>query len=264
MTLRLAKQIIYGALYLVIIVGIVAGFYFLFLRGGTASCFDNKQDGGETGVDCGGPCAAVCIPSTLQNISVVRGSVLVFNPYPELSSLPVHYTLLAQVANVNAEFGTKAMDYQFNLYSAPNALVQSVPGRSFIYGGEVKYLIVPNLSVSEPVDYATLTVQSSTTWTPSSTMGGVPQFGNPLPIVGSALTSSTITVNGRLTDGDASSFTNVLIVAVFYDASGNAVGASQTVVDRIAQGETADFSVMYPATPGIVPGLTKAYAYASR
>ena len=52
------------------------------------------------------------------------------------------------------------------------------------------------------------------------------------------------------------------MVAVFYDASGNPVGASQTKLDAIAPNQTESFSVTYPAAQTIDPALTKAYAYA--
>ena len=262
MTARRAKQIIYGVLYLIILVGIVAGIRFAFFRP-VASCFDGIQDQGETGIDCGGPCAKVCIPADLSVVTVL-GEVSVFNPIPQ------HYTLLAQVANTNSEFGTADLNYQFDLYDASGTLVQSVPGETFIYGGEVKYLVVPNIAANDVIDHAALAIATSTDWAPSSSMGLVPQFGNPLAIMGSTVASSSaaaqgiLTVTGRLTDSDPSVFTNILVVAVFYDSYGNPIGASETTLDSIAPNQTENFSVAYPAVPNIDPAFTKAYAYALR
>ena len=182
--MRRAKQLIYGALYLIILVGIVAGVRALFFRP-VASCFDVIQDQGETGVDCGGPCAKVCTPATLQDISAT-GDIYVFNPSAG------HYTLLAQVANANAEFGTENFGYTFNLYDAAGNLLQSLPGQSFIYAGEVKYLLAPNLAVSGAVDHAALALASVATssWIPTSSMGVAPLFGNPLPVTGNSISSS--------------------------------------------------------------------------
>lgn len=264
MTARRAKQIVYGAFYLIVLAGIVAGIRFLFFRP-VASCFDGVQDQGEAGVDCGGPCAKVCIPANLSTVTVL-GAVNVFNPIPQ------HYTLLAQIANANAEFGLENLNYEFDLYDASGTLVQSVPGETFIYGGEVKYLTAPNIAVGAAVDYATLALApvATSSWTPSSTMGLVPQFGNPLAITGSAVASSSaaaqgmLTVTGRITDSDPSAFANILVVAVFYDSYGNPVGASQTTLDAIAPNQTENFSVAYPAAPNIDPARTLVYAYALR
>ncbi len=274
MTMRRAKQLIYGTLYLIILAGIVWGVRTLFFRP-VASCFDGLQDQGEAGVDCGGPCAKLCTPAAFADIAVL-GNVSVFNPYPHLSSLPQHYAVLARVANPNAEFGTENFSYTFNLYDAAGNLLQSLPGQSFIYAGEVKYLIAPNVAVGGVVDHATLAVAplATSSWTPTSSMGTVPQFGNPLAITGSSVSSSTapgggagagmLAVTGRITDADASVFANILIVAIFYDDAGNPVGASETTLDGIVPNQTENFSVAYPAVPGIVPALTKAYAYALR
>lgn len=266
MTTRHAKQVIYGALYLLIFAGIVAGIYyaFFYIR---PSCFDNIQNQGEAGVDCGGTCAKVCIPTNLSTISVLGNGVQVFNIFPAHSLLPIHYGLLAQVANVNAGYASPDFGYRFDLYDASGTVFQSVSGHSFLYGSEVKYLAVPNVAATAPVGHAALVIENPT-WVPAGAMGLIPLFGNgrgaPLPITDVAVTSSTVTVSGALTDRDIATFTNVLVVAIFYDASGNPIGASQTVIDSITPNETRNFSVMYPWMPNINPALTKAFAYALR
>ncbi len=254
MDVRTAKQAIYGALFLIIVVGIIAGVYFSFFRV-TASCFDGIQNQGETGIDCGGPCATVCAPANLHDIVV--GSVQSF------ASGPGHTTFLAEVENHNTGFAIRSFGYEFILYDASGNAIATVSGQSFIYAGEVKYIVLPNEATSAPVDHASLVIQNPA-WTPAATLGLVPQFGNPLTITGGTVSSSTATVTGRITDGDVSSFTNILIVAIFYGVDGNPVGASQTELDAIAPNQTESFSVMYPAVPNMDPSLTKAYAYALR
>lgn len=264
---RRIKQFLYGALYVIVAAGVIFAVYFLFLRP-SPSCFDRVQNQGEQGVDCGGPCAAVCIPQALQKITLI-GNVSAF-----LSS-PGHYTLLAQVANANAAVAAPAVDYRFDLYNATGTLIGSVLGNSFMYANEVKYLLAANVAVSTPVDHAALVVQDPA-WVPAATQGAVPQFQNPLPVTGSTVTTSTITVDGRIVNGDLAAFTNILVVAVFRGADGTTLGASQTTIDRLAPNETRDFSVVYPAgaahgagaqsntTEAIDPSLTLLYAYALR
>lgn len=260
MDARRSKQLIYGGLYLAILAGIAAGVYFSFFRV-APSCFDHAQNQGEAGVDCGGPCAAVCIPSTLQQISTV-GSVNIFDAFPAMSSLPRHYTFLAGVANLNAGFAARSFGYRFDLYDASGTLLQSVPGNSFIYAGQTKYLVAANVAVNAIVDHATLAILSAD-WVPGQALGVVPQF--PVQNLGQdPLSSSTILVNGAVTDQDVSSFLNILIVAIFYDAQNIPRGASQTMVDAIGPGETARFSVVYPETPGIDPSRTAFFAYGLR
>lgn len=256
MDVRRAKQIIYGAFYLIVLGVIFAAVYFRFLKP-APSCFDAVQNQGEAGVDCGGPCAAVCLPSALQKIAIVGG--VSFFP-----SSAGHDTLLAQVANPNSGLAAPVIDYRFDLFDATGTLIGSVPGGSFMYASEVKYLLAANVAVPVPVDHAVLAMQDPV-WVEAAKLGLVPQFKNPLPVTGSAISSSTITVNGRIVNSDLVTFTNILIVAVFRGTAGGApLGASQTKVDRLAPNEAQDFSVMYPAGAAIDPSLTQLYAYALR
>ncbi len=259
MDLRRAKQVIYGAFYLIVAAGIVAAAYFLFFYH-PATCTDGIQNQGEAGVDCGGPCATVCAPTSTRAIGVLAAQVIPVAP--QLSSLPFRYTLFAQVANTANGFAAPSFDYQFDLYSASGTLVQSVPGQSFLYSGEVKYLVAPNVTTDVPVDHAALTV-APPQWVPASAMGIIPQFS--LQNLGPGpSTSSTVSVEGSLKDGDLSSFANILVVALFYDRYNAVAGASQTVVDQIAPGETVPFSVLYPASATIDLSRTRFFAYALR
>ncbi len=256
MASRRTKQAIYGIAYLVVFIGIIAGVYFAFIRQ-APSCFDGIQNEGETGVDCGGPCAKVCTPASTEGL--VADNVSIFIPGPE------RYTFLAQIENHNTGFAADYFDYSFDLYDASGTLLQSFPDHSFIYAGEVKYLLLANVAETTTADHAVLTT-ANPDWVTASAMGLAPRFGNPLPVTGSIISSSTITVTGRITNGEVASFTHVLVIAVFYDAAGKPAGASQTVIDTIAPNQTVDFSVMYPAAPAatIDPSLTKMFAYALR
>jgi hypothetical protein len=255
MNLRRTKQFIYGALYAIIWFGICAAVYARYLSP-APSCFDNIQNQGELGVDCGGPCATVCIPKDIHAISPLGAPSIFF-------SSPGHYTLLAEVANTNPGFAARSFDYHFDLYDASGNIFASIPGKSFAYSGEVKYLIAPNLAIATSVDHTALVV-SNPDWVAAAALGLVPQFKNPLPVMGNLFSSSTITVKGRLVNGDISVFTNILIIGIFRGANGNPLGASQTIIDRLGPNETQDFSVMYPSGQAIDPLQTQFYAYALR
>ncbi len=252
MTARRAKQIVYGALYLIIVVGIFAWIYRSFIYA-APSCFDNVQNQNEEGIDCGGVCAKAC----------TSGLEITVGDFKTFVSAPGRGTFLARVENHNTGFGAKSFQYEFDIYDASGTVIASVPGQSFIYDSEVKYLVLANVAVPAAMDHAGLAV-TGVNWVPASEMGLVPQFGNPLTITGNAMTSNTATVTGVLTDNDISAFNNILIVAVFYGNSGLPIGASQAQLDAIAPHETKNFSVSYPAVDGLNPLLTKVYAYALR
>jgi hypothetical protein len=254
MTLRQTKQLIYGAFYLIVWLGILIGIYFWLVRP-VPSCFDGTQNQGEVGVDCGGPCVLACIPSNLHKISVL-GNVLTF------ASSPGHYTVLAQIANTNSGFAAESFDFRFNLYDASGTVVASAPGRSFMYAGEVKYLMVPNLSVTSEVEQASLAI-SNVHWVEAAALGVVPQFVVQNLGAGPA-SSGTVATQGEIVNRDIAAFEDVLVVGIFKSSSGGPVGASQTLIDHLSPNETRSFSVFYPAVPGVDPARTELYAYAFR
>jgi len=251
---RTAKQIVYGFLYLCVLFGIVALIYFLFLKP-APTCFDNVQNQGEEGIDCGGPCAKICTPADIQPIAVI-GDVMAF------ATSPNHVTFLARVTNANSDFAARSFDYRFDLSDAMGDVIQSFSGQSFIYAGEVKYILLPNEEVTSSVSGVAFTAMNPE-WAKSSDFGPAPQFVFQ-NIAAGAASPSAIGISGTVTNEDASAFDKVAIVAVFKNAAGVPVGASQTELDNVAANETYDFRVTYPATRNVDFAATEVAAYGMR
>jgi hypothetical protein len=252
---RRAKQFVYGLFYLIILGGVVGGIYFLFLKP-TPSCFDGVQNEGEQGVDCGGPCGKSCLPSDIQQISPL-GTVHVFTPTKG------HATVLVQLENVNADLAAELFDYTITIRGADgSSTVAMVSGTSFAYADETKYLVVPNESVSDTPSTADISI-GNIQWLDAAKMGLVPQFAftNITSVAGA---DGYATVSGNITDRDASSFSNITIVAVFKDAAGMPIGASETELDSISPGVTQNFSISYPLLPNENISATEIKAYAER
>jgi len=239
MGIRRRKQLIYGLIYLAIIGGICFGVYYFFLKPPPAP-----------------PCAD-CIPGTVRSVAVA-GNVLAFNP------LAGHAAVLAQVANVNGDYGADSFDFTVNLYDSSGTSLGAVRGTSFVYPDETKYLVVSNQAVMGAAASADLVI-GNTHWEPSSTVGAAPHFTFKnvvtAPVAGSP---GTLAVGGEITDDDNSAFANVTVVAIFKDRYGSPAGVSETVLDRIEPRQTGTFSVTYPAQPGINPSATEVHAYAWR
>jgi hypothetical protein len=252
---RRVKQLVYGLLYIIVLGSIVTGIYFLFLKP-APSCFDGIQNEGEQGVDCGGPCAKICIPANIQSISAL-GPVQVFSP------LAGHATVLVQVENANANFAASSFDYTVTLYGADgSSTVATLPGSSFAYADETKYIVFPNVSVSAPVSRADIAI-SNIQWVPTDQMGFIPQFSF-TNLEDTASGNGYVTVTGNITDRDVASFNKVLVMAIFKNTAGAPIGASQTELDSIAPGVTQDFSISYPTLPNENISATEFKAYAAR
>ena len=251
MSTRLAKQIVYAAFYL-FLWGFVVWAAVIILVHPAPSCFDNIQNQNETGVDCGGVCAKVCAGSAQAM------KILSVNAFTASAG---HDTFLAKIANPNNDYAADNFDYSFNAYDAAGKILQSFTGNSFLYGNEVKYLLLPNQLVPSGIAGVDLTIANAD-WVKSSIYGAVPQFA--VQNVVTQMSSSSIIAAGQVINNDVSIFKNILIVSIFKDSQGNPLGTSQTVLDVINPNQTRAFSVTYPMTPGVDPSMTEVVSYAAR
>jgi hypothetical protein len=264
------KQFLYGVFYLVFFAAIISGVYFLFIKP-APTCFDNIQNQGEQGIDCGGPCAKVCESQTKQ-ISVVGSPT-----YFVLDKS--HVGLLAQLSNPNSGYAAQSFAYEFSLYDSTGTLIQSFAGDSFIYAGEVKYILFPNVAVSS-TDFGGNVSSSSTAsstnsgrvefsvqnpdWVPASDLKGPPQLD--ISGVGVSVSGNTVNVSGQITNNDTISFSSVTIIALFHGKSGQLTGASETVLTNLAPGEKRTFSVVHPPIADVSTSAADVgvYAYTPR
>lgn len=87
------------------------------------TCFDGKQNGDESGVDCGGSCARVCLN---QTYGLVTKWSRAFNVNGSI------YNLVAMVENQNIEVGVPSISYEFRVYDDKNIFIGRRQGTTFI------------------------------------------------------------------------------------------------------------------------------------
>jgi hypothetical protein len=237
MSTRHAKQLIYGAFYLILLALFVWLVYLVVMLFNPA----------PTVV---APCTENCIPTDASAIvtSTVRSFV----------SSPGHYTFLAQIANTSGGYAAQYFNYSIDLYDASGTVLQSIPGSSFIYASETKYLVVPNVAVATPFVSAGVVISNSY-WVPSATLGAPPQFNKENITTGA--TSSTVSVSGQITNSNISTFRYVYVDVLFKGADDSPAGASQTVLNNVGPNKTVDFSVLYPQTGAINPAANQVLVY---
>lgn len=125
------KQFIYGGIFLAIIILIFIGIYFIYFRS-VATCFDNKQNGNENGLDCGGGCTSCEIKYAKDlKLSWVKS----------FSATGSSSILIAEIKNQNANYGVSEFSYNLDIYDKSVKKIKTVSDRSFIYAGDTKYLV---------------------------------------------------------------------------------------------------------------------------
>jgi len=135
MNWRLRKQIIYGIIIYLIFFSI---FFLIYkkIRGPViATCFDNKKNQGEEGIDCGGPCPP-CELKYAQPLKVYSTKYLVY---------PNSIDILGILENPNENLALKKVKYYFEIYDKNNFLKATTTIRETTLDPETKkYLLEIN------------------------------------------------------------------------------------------------------------------------
>ena len=243
--MRSIKRIIYGILYLAIFGGL---FYFLYLAfRAPAGCTNGRQDSGEEGLDCGGVCANICLPSSFEKLEV---SGLV-----DILKISQNQTVLvADIQNSNQDIAAKEFEYSFEIKNEQNEIIGSVSGKSFAYAGELKHLVGFFRSKDAGSVSGAEIKFAKEEW--------IKAFEFPRPAVDfvekrTNQTDTGVEAVGRIINRDVVSLSKVEIVAIFKNGYGSIVGVSQTELENIGPGESREFRVSHPAINDLDPYRTE-------
>ena len=230
--MRLLKQLIYGIGFLAVVFLLGWGIKAIFFSA-PPSCFDGVQNQNETGVDCGGSCIS-CDAKNAQPIAVHY--VKVFKAADGLG-------VVAEIQNPNTTLGASDFSYSIALINALGAAQQTISGNTFIYPGEIKYIIKPYLR-EDPTQITQAQVSI-----PTSTVSwiGADQFIRPQIDVQNVTTGmgSTMQVAGRLANQTSHDFPAPLVDALVYNKNGDVLAASQVTLGDLSAFGNESFIVPF-------------------
>ncbi|MEK7081846.1 MAG: hypothetical protein AAB537_00860 [Patescibacteria group bacterium] len=241
------KMIYFTGAALFALVFIALPIFLLIYRAPT--CSDGKKNQGEAGVDCGGSCQAVCVSKTIEPI-------VLWQRFFDIA--PGVYNAVARVENPNADLAVARARYIFRLYDKANAVIASREGETNIPPRQIFYVFEGGLGTGErlPVK-ATFEFLSPLSWIAKEAI-------MPFSITGQVLSKASTTprLDAILRNSSDIDIVNVEVVAVIFDADGNAVNVSKTIVDTIRSESTAPFFFTWrqpfnkvPARVEIIPKL---------
>jgi hypothetical protein len=190
------------------------------------SCKDTKQNQGEQGVDCGGPCPYLC------SMSVQAPVVEFVRP---VSPQAGRTDVIAYVDNQNPSAAVRGATYRIDLYGPDNVVVATKTGTVDLPPKSKVPVYVPDFfSGNQTVAHAFLTFDDASlkweTYNDTRT-----QLAVESPLLTN--TDSAPRVTAVIDNSDVQPLYNVLTIVALFDAAGNAIGASQTVIPKIpAQG----------------------------
>lgn len=205
-----------AGLFLLLFIGLPI--FLLIYRAPT--CSDGKQNQSETGIDCGGSCRKVCA-------SVAIEPIVWWQRFFQIS--PGVYNATARVENPNADSSAMRTKYIFKLYDKANAVIALREGETNIPPHQIFYVFEGGLVTGErlPVK-ATFEFMTPLNWIVEKTT-------TLLSITGQVLskTSTTPRLDVVLRNNSNNNVRDVEVVAVIFDAEGNAINSSKTVIDVV-------------------------------
>lgn len=236
MTWALKRQIF--DLGILIVFFSIFGFLIIYPRVNTTpSCSDNKQNGNETGVDCGGSCARACI-AEVDPISILWSRAF--------KVVPGRYNAVAYLLNHNQNTAVNKINYRFRFADENNIYIGKREGNAFIPPSGNFAIFEPAIDVGNSIPvYITFEFTQIPEWIQVSQ-----EKVNQLKILVSNIKLENEKISPRLsaTIKNNSFFIipEVDIVAILYDVSGNALSVSRTYFDVLNGEEKRDINFTWP------------------
>lgn len=218
------------------VVVILVAYPIYLLTHKTPTCSDQKQNGAETGVDCGGGCALRCFAEMKAPQVKWAKAFYLGGPY---------YDLGAFVENPNAQAGVKSARYAFRVFDNEGKVLVEKKGTVEIVPGAGFVLFEPNVVIVGNPDRVEVVFEQ----------GDLSRW-----VKARIASSIIVTKNKNLKNTDTkprfdatlentdlvNSVANLTVSAIIYDARRNPIAVSRSFVDSIQKGGEADVVFTWP------------------
>ncbi|KKR69765.1 MAG: Glucose/sorbosone dehydrogenase [Candidatus Nomurabacteria bacterium GW2011_GWB1_40_7] len=236
LTWALKRQIIY--ITILVLFFSTLGFIIIYPQITKApSCTDGKQNGEETGVDCGGSCLKACIVE-VDEISILWARTF--------KVIPGRYNAVAYLVNHNQNEAIQKINYRFRFGDAKNVYIGKREGSTFVPPGGNFAVFEPGIDIGSSIPvYTTFEFTEMPVWLQVSQekINQLKVLVSNIQLVDEATSprlSATIKNNSLFT------IPNVGVVAILYDAGGNAISTSRTYFDQLAPLENTEINFTWP------------------
>ncbi|OGF64496.1 hypothetical protein A2661_03065 [Candidatus Giovannonibacteria bacterium RIFCSPHIGHO2_01_FULL_45_24] len=208
------------------IILLVVGWLIYYFRP-EPTCFDNKQNQDEEGIDCGGA-EARCAPCSEK----IRDIAILWTRF-----FPIRegvYDAAALLENGNQFLKTEKFVYAIKLYDASSVLISIREGTTFIQPGEKFLVFEPNIAAQNRSPKTAVLEMRSVSW----------ETGEPDPLKIDVLRKdifladpSSPRLEARVKNQSTSVYRNIEAVALLLGSRDIVLGVSKTKIDRLDIGE---------------------------
>lgn len=221
------RRLTYGtiaAVFVILVVGLPS--FLIFYRAPT--CFDNKQNGGEFGIDCGGKCERLCQSSFFaSSVAWTRFEMVV----------PGTYNIASYVINPNTDAEAKEVPFNMSLYDREGMLIITKSGNVTIppHRNILAFSSLVNVGQSIP-SRSTFEFSSPPNW--EKKKDSLPYLSVISKDYSEEENRSSLLV--KIRNSNSKSVQNLIVFSILYDKEGNVVGFSKTKIDEIGPNSIAD------------------------
>lgn len=209
----------------------IIAFLFLYEE---PTCFDKKQNGNETGVDCGGTCDLLCSNATLDPIiHWVRYFKIADNLY----------SVIAYVENQNTDASVKDAPYVFKLYDSRGVVLVEKTGKVNLNPRQIIPIALTGLSTGElEAVRVSFDFTKKFIWQKEENKTPVLVIKDEQIVPDKEVQKITAEVfNSSLED-----LKNVTFVVIVYDKNNNAIASSSTLIEEIRASQTVNLLFTWP------------------
>ena len=231
-------SIIFGA----ILIGLFILIYPSFNKEPT--CFDGKQNGDESGIDCGGSCQKVCTPQALQLVTLWARTFKVADG---------KYNVMAYVENQNRESGIPIISYEFKIYDDSNIFIAQRTGTTFITSNDRTAIFEGGIETGNRIPARVVfSFTSAPTWIKVDR-----DQRNALAVSAEdKVLSNPFTqpkLEAQIVNKTFNKLRNVDVYALLYDGDNNVLEASKTLIDSLDKSSKKGVVFTWPKPLGEQP-----------
>ncbi|MBI5798367.1 MAG: hypothetical protein HZB10_00340 [Candidatus Yonathbacteria bacterium] len=230
------RRIVYGVAFAGIVI-LLAAYPVYRLAYRTPTCFDAKQNGAETGVDCGGGCALVCV-ADVKPLRVVWAKAFPLNGN--------YYDIGAYIENSNTRAGVKIAQYTIRVIGASGDVLIEKKGETVIAPGARTVIFEPNIEIAKTPARVEISfnIEDLTRWTNARVASSVLSIKNKIL----KNTDTKPRLDAVLVNTDSvNDVSNLTLSAIIYDAQGRPVAVSKTYVDFIPKAGEQEIFFTWPS-----------------
>lgn len=234
---RNRKRIILALIFFILVVLIGLPVFFLFYRAST--CFDNKWNGSETGVDCGGSCQLLCTTESLPLI--LKGDPRVLKVKDNT------FELVALIENSNISGEVYRAGYIFKLYDSSRPVpIKVVEGETYIPKGSTFSIFEGPFVLEDGATPTRVTFE----WKEESLVWrkGVIQTSKLLvEDLNISKEDTRPRLDASIENASLENVSNIELVALISNETGNIFAASKTFIDKLPPGESLPVVFTWPS-----------------